>query len=168
MPADIKDAVCNFIKASTRVSRLGKGSSSILISEFLRYVVVGGVAFLADFGTLVLAQETVFKHVSGGIYVSTSLGFVVGLFVNYVLSLMFVFTQPKDRGRGRSVGAFLVFGAIGIVGLGLTEFGMWLGVSVLDWNYMFVKAFVTGVVLFWNYLGRKILIFNSKTGDAKL
>lgn len=131
------------------------------IYEFLRYCVVGGVAFLADFGTLVTTQEFFLGRYLWGVYVATVLGFFVGLAVNYVLSLLFVFTQKKDRGKGRSVGAFLVFGIIGLLGLLWTELGMWLGIELLKWNYMIVKVLITGAVLVWNYLGRKLLIFNA-------
>jgi len=134
----------------------------VLTFEFMRYAVVGGIAFVADFGTLVLSQELFLKTVANGVYIATVFGFVVGLVVNYLLSLWFVFTQAKDQGKGRSVGAFLVFGIIGLIGLGWTELGMWLGIEVVGWNYMIVKVFVTGAVLLWNYLGRKILIFNAK------
>lgn len=130
-----------------------------LLMEFLRYAVVGGLAFVADFCSLVAAQELMFENFSWGIYAATVIGFVVGLAVNYVLSILFVFTQAKDRGKGRSFGAFVVFGLIGIIGLGLTEFGMWVGVEILTLNYMVVKVVVTGAVLAWNYLGRKLLIF---------
>ena len=132
----------------------------VVIGEFLRYCVVGGIAFLTDFGTLVAAQELLLKNYSFGVYVATVLGFVVGLAVNYALSLWFVFTQKKDRGRGRSVGAFLVFGVVGILGLLWTELGMWVGVDLLGWNYMPVKVLVTGAVLVWNYIGRKVLVFS--------
>ena len=132
---------------------------SVLIGEFLRYAVVGGIAFLADFGTLVAVQELFLKGTAGGVYIATACGFVVGLAVNYALSLWFVFTQKKDRGKGRSLGAFLVFGVVGLLGLGWTELGMWVGVALLGWNYRIVKILVTGAVLVWNYLGRKILIF---------
>ena len=87
--------------------------------------------------------------------------------MNYALSLWFVFTQKKDRGKGRSFGAFIVFGLIGLLGLFWTELGMWIGIELLRWNYMIVKALVTGAVLVWNYLGRKILIFNSKSEADK-
>lgn len=133
-----------------------------VIYEFLRYAVVGGIAFLADFGALVGAQELYFSRFSCGVYAATVIGFVVGLAVNYLLSLYFVFTQKKDRGKGRSVVAFLVFGVIGLLGLGWTELGMWVGIEFLNWNYMVVKVLVTGAVLMWNYLGRKLLIFNGK------
>ena len=133
-----------------------------LLFEFLRYAVVGGIAFVADFGTLVAAQEIYLKSLPSGVYIATVLGFVVGLAVNYALSLWFVFTSEKDRGKGRSLGAFLVFGVIGLLGLVWTELGMWLGIELLHLNYMLVKVFVTGAVLAWNYLGRKILIFNGE------
>ena len=137
-------------------------SAKILAGEFLRYVIVGGIAFLADFGTLVLVQECFLKDWALGVYIATVFGFIVGLAVNYALALWFVFTQAKDKGKGRSFGAFLVFGIIGLLGLVLTEIGMWFGIEILDWNYMIVKVFVTGAVLVWNYLGRKLLIFNDK------
>ena len=125
----------------------------------MRYAVVGGVAFLVDFGTLVAAQEFLFGRLVAGVYLSTVCGFLAGLAVNYALSLLFVFTRAEDRRRGRSVGAFLVFGVIGLLGLLWTELGMWVGVAVLDWDYRLVKVFVTAAVLLWNYLGRKLIIF---------
>lgn len=134
-----------------------------LIGEFLRYAVVGGIAFVADFGTLVLSQECLLKRFEVGVYVATVIGFVAGLAVNYALSLRFVFTQRKDMGKGRSFGAFLVFGAIGLAGLAWTELGMWIGVGLLSCNYMLVKMIVTVAVLAWNYLGRKLIIFNSNS-----
>lgn len=133
-----------------------------MMGEFLRYVVVGGIAFLADFGALVGSQELFFHQYAGGVYWATVVGFVVGLAVNYFLSLLFVFTSAKDKGKGRSFGAFLIFGVVGLLGLGWTELGMWVGVACLKWNYMVVKIFVTGAVLMWNYLGRKILVFSGK------
>jgi len=130
-----------------------------LAYEFMRYAVVGGIAFLADFGTLVGTKELLFKDWPSGVYVATVFGFIIGLIVNYWLSLIFVFTAKKDQGKGRNIGAFIIFGIIGIIGLGLTELGMYIGIELLAWNYMLVKIFVTGAVLVWNYLGRKIIIF---------
>ena len=134
----------------------------VLAGEFFRYAIVGGIAFLADFGALVAVQELFLKSYDWGIYLATVFGFIIGLVVNYVLSLWFVFTQKKDQSNGRSVGAFLVFGIIGLLGLFWTEIGMWIGIGLLKWNYMIVKVLVTCAVFVWNYLGRKILIFNPK------
>ncbi len=135
-----------------------------MLKEFARYAIVGGVAFLADFGTLVLVQETALRTFEWGVYVSTVMGFLVGLAVNYVLSLKFVFTRDGDAGKGRTAGAFLAFGAIGLIGLAATELGMWVGVEILEWNYRVVKFLVTGLVLAWNYLGRRIFVFGLESG----
>ena len=138
-----------------------------LMLEFMRYAVVGGIAFLADFGTLVLFQELLFRQMQYGVYLATVFGFLAGLAVNYFLSLRFVFTRPEDKSKGRSFGAFAVFGVVGLLGLVWTECGMWIGVEFLRCNYMIVKVFVTVAVLAWNYLGRKILIFNRKEAVAE-
>lgn len=151
------------VAAGKKSGRMTKDRWVALAGEFLRYVVVGGLAFVADLGTLVLAQELLFGNFALGVYCATALGFVVGLTVNYVLSLRFVFTDEKDRGKGRTASAFLVFGLIGLLGLGWTELGMWIGVSALGGHYVPVKIVVTGAVLLWNYLGRRILIFNRES-----
>ena len=44
------------------------------VCEFLRYAIVGGMAFLADFGSLVLAQELFLRRFLCGVYVATVVG----------------------------------------------------------------------------------------------
>ena len=131
-----------------------------LAGEFIRYLFVGGTAFLVDFGTLYLTKTFLFSSLGDtGVYIATALGFIVGLIYNYILSLIFVFKSARERNKGKSVGAFVVFAIIGVIGLLLTEAGMWLGYDVLKINYLIVKIFVAAVVLIWNYGARKLLIF---------
>ncbi len=158
---------------------MNKEKIKIIFFEFLRYIVVGGIAFVVDFGSLYLSKEYLFHNLSYGIYLSTAVGFILGLIVNYVLSLKFVFTQAKDQGKGRDTKSFAIFAVIGIIGLGLTELGMYIGCDLLKpqldsslsyigslvnydlvkYGYLLVKCIVTAVVLLWNYAGRKIIIF---------
>lgn len=139
-----------------------------LIYEILRYIVVGGIAFLIDFSVLFLFEEFIFPTSSNlTIAISTAAGFCAGLAVNYILSLTFVFTSAKGTDKGKSLKDIAIFAIIGIVGLALTEIGMFSGLILLKHininffgkNYLLTKAFVTVAVLAWNYLGRKILIF---------
>jgi len=134
-----------------------------LIKEFARYLVVGGTAFLVDYGVLFVFSHFVFQSMGDiGIYLATALGFVAGLVYNYILSLLWVFQGAKARNQGKSVGAFLLFAIIGIIGLLLTEGGMYVGYQLLHIHYMIVKLFVAAVVLLWNYGARKIMIFKDE------
>lgn len=148
--------------------KLNRFFTSSLIKEFMRYVIVGGISFAADFGTLTLFEELIFKTGEPWqIFISTAAGFIVGVVVNYILSLTFVFRAEDNKNSGKSVGAFLVFALVGVVGLGITEGLMHLGVNVLRFHYMLTKIAAAGIVLVWNYLGRKILIFKGKSGEDK-
>lgn len=131
-----------------------------LIKEFLRYLVVGGTAFLVDYATLYLLSHFVFQSMGDvGVYLATAIGFIAGLTYNYILSLIWVFQGAKERQQGKSVGGFALFALIGIIGLLLTEGGMYIGFQLLQIHYMIVKLFVAAIVLLWNYGARKLLIF---------
>lgn len=130
------------------------------IFEFIRYVFVGGFSFIVDFSTLFLFKEFILpQDLQYKIYIATALGFIAGIVVNYILSIIFVFTAAKDRQKGRDIKSFIIFGVIGIIGLILTELGMYIGVQIINVNYLIVKVAVTALVLIWNYTARKIVIF---------
>lgn len=130
-----------------------------IIKEFIRYLLVGGTAFIVDFTLLYVFKTYVLYNIVAGIYISTALGFVGGLIYNYVLSLLYVFESAKENHKGKDIRSFIIFTIIGVVGLILTELGMYVGVELFAINYLIVKVFVAGVVLIWNYGIRKILIF---------
>lgn len=132
-----------------------------LIFEFLRYVLVGGIAFLVDSGVLALFRELVLRGGSSiELFICTALGFIAGLVTNYVLSLVFVFKKSENSGNAKSVGGFITFTVVGLVGLGLTELGMYIGVYIFCWHYLITKVLVAGLVIIWNYVGRKVLVFS--------
>lgn len=130
--------------------------------EFFRYVMVGGLSAAVDFAALFLLRETLLRRAALGLYAATAGGFVCGLTVNYILSITFVFHSARETGAGKSMGGFLLTALIGLVGLGLTELGMWLGTQCLGFYYLFVKVVVTGLVMIWNYLARKYFIFDRR------
>ncbi len=131
-----------------------------LVKEFARYLVVGGTAFLVDYGVLYLSKTYLFQSLGdSGVYLATALGFLAGLSYNYILSLVWVFQSAKAQNKGKTVGAFLVFAVIGAIGLLLTEGGMYVGYQLMHINYLIVKLFVAAVVLLWNYGARKVILF---------
>ena len=139
-----------------------------LLAEFLRYVVVGGVSFLADAGSMTLAKVLLFQQEEGfgvGLALCVALGFVVGLVVNYLLSCLFVFRSEDQRVLGRGLVPFLLYTAVGVIGFLLTELGMYIGVGLIGsegFRYVFVKCGVAALVLVWNYVGRKFFVYKGK------
>ena len=104
---------------------------------------------------------------------STAFGFCAGLTVNWLLSITFVFKQVSDEKQSRSKKSFAIFTIIGVIGLGITQLGMFLGVNFLpeitlfssttflgeSWTWWISKVIMTCLVLVWNYVGRKLLVF---------
>ena len=106
---------------------------------------------------------------------ATALGFCVGLAVNWILSVTFVFKHVKDEQEAKSKKSFTLFTIIGVIGLAITELGILLLVAIFPeitlfgttalfgtaWEKWVAKVIMTCIVLVWNYLGRKIFIFKS-------
>jgi putative flippase GtrA len=120
--------------------------------QLLRYGVVGGAAFLLDFGALWALTELAGLHY----LVSAALGFAVGLTVNYCLSVTWVFARRRLASRA---GELAAFAAIGVAGVGINELVMWLGTGVLGAHYLASKIAATAIVFLWNFFARKRLLF---------
>lgn len=135
--------------------------SNKTIMEFMRYVVVGGLAFIVDFIVLYLFREFVFQG-SKDIVASTisvAVGFIVSFIFNYFVSLAFVFTSKEQREKGNSTKSFVIVLLIAGIGFLLTEVFMYIGEYILDFDYKITKVIVAGIVLVWNYVARKKLVF---------
>ncbi len=129
-----------------------------LITQFVRYTIVGGIAFIVDFLTLSIIYKILLYNFHYGLFLGTAAGFIVGTIVNYCISRRFVFS--KDTSRIKNIFfEFLIYTIIGILGLLLTEVGMYIGVEVFLFNYAITKILVAGVVLLWNFLVRRFLVF---------
>ena len=133
--------------------------------ELIRYCIVGAVAAIVDLLVLSILTEYVFKGEKTGwpLTVSTASGFMAGLICNYVLSMLFVFVSKEQKEKNQKrLKTFIIFGLVGIVGLILTEILMHVGmifVSKEGFWYILLSCFVKGVVMIWNYLGRKIFVY---------
>lgn len=118
--------------------------------QFVRYFGVALIGLGFDFGTLVFLRE-----VFGVNYlVAAAAGFVAGLAVNYALSVRYVFKNSKLKSRTME---FVMFGVIGLIGLGILSLSMWVLTDLLNFHYVLSKCFATVVVYMWNFFGRKAL-----------
>lgn len=140
-----------------------------MINEFLRYLVVGGLAFLVDSLLVIVGQERLLVGIPGSLYIATGVGFLAGLAVNYWLTLRIVFRNGRKRAQEIGEGkVLLAFAFTGLIGLGMTELGMGLGTELLGIHYLLVKIGVTAVVLLWNFLARRTFLFRGKAPGSAL
>ena len=158
-----------------------KQTKKQLFWEIIRFLLVGGTATAADYLTFYLLRNyalgsylvptksfDVFSLIA-----STAMGFGVGLLVNWVLSVRFVFSVAKEKNKSELKSAFWKFTLVALVGLAITELGMHLfvfalpeirfgsvkellGLPLQEW---LAKIVMTAIVLIWNYLGRKLWVF---------
>lgn len=132
------------------------------VTEAIRFSVVGGMSFVIDFGLLVVFQEVVFEDVANGVLISTALSFTISLIIHYFLASLWVFREHQvDNTRAHAI-AGVLFVITNLVGLGINELAMWVGVAVLTIHYAIVKLVATAVVTAWNYLCQKLYIFKGK------
>ena len=124
--------------------------------QLFRYLFVGGLAFIVDYGLLYVLTEYAGMHY----IVSATLSFIAGLTVNYLISTHWIFksgTVVKNR-----AGEFVIFALIGVVGLVLNNILLYFFTDICGIHYMISKLITTALVMLWNFFGRKLILFNSK------
>ena len=122
-----------------------------LISQFMKFGIVGVIAFVIDYGFMVLRTE-----VFGVPYLtSTTVSFIISVIFNYFASMRFVFKRKDDMSRRRE---FIIFVVLSVIGLVINDVFMWLMVDFLFIDYRISKIVVTFIVAVWNFVTRKIFL----------
>ena len=122
-----------------------------LIAQLFKFGMVGGIAFLIDYGLLVFLTQVC--HVF--YLLSATISFTVALVFNFFASMRFVFRGREGVSR---VTLFVVFAVLSVIGLGLNDLIIWCGVSLLHIDYRIVKFPATAIVMVYNFITRKLLI----------
>lgn len=122
-----------------------------LIAQILKFGVVGGVAFVIDYGLLALLTEAFGVNY----LVSATVSFTASVVFNYVASMRYVFTHKKGMSRRRE---FVVFVVLSVIGLAINNLCMWAGVELVGMHYLVVKIGATFLVMVWNFVTRKIFL----------
>ncbi|MDB5180907.1 MAG: GtrA family protein [Candidatus Saccharibacteria bacterium] len=126
--------------------------SANLKVQILRGLIVAGIAFIVDFGMLVVFKEIIGLHY----LLAAALSFGLGVVVSYYLSIRWVFSNRKFANRRAE---FLIFLVICIAGLGLNLAIIAGMVQLFGIDYRFAKIVSTVVVFFWNFIARKKILY---------
>lgn len=122
-----------------------------LIAQFMKFGIVGVIAFVIDYGFMVLLTE-----VFGVPYlISTTVSFIISVIFNYFASMRFVFKRKDEMSRRRE---FIIFVVLSVIGLVINDVFMWLMVDFLFIDYRISKIVVTFIVAVWNFVTRKIFL----------
>jgi len=136
----------------------GTGERLRAFLEFLRYLVASGGALAVDVGLYQLGL-----HLGLAYPVAALLGFGAGAVVAYVASVAWVFETRSVRSRGIE---FALFVAVGVAGLLLTEFLLWLQIAHLGLPAGISKIGAAGIVFVFNFVVRKTALFRVAASRA--
>lgn len=121
-----------------------------MLLQIIKFGIVGVIAAFVDIGVLVLLKEACGVDV----LIASTVSFCVSCFVNYLLSMKFVF-KSKNQGK---VKEFIIFVLLSVGGLGLNQLILWLGVNFTDIYYLIVKLIAMIAVPIYNFITRKIFL----------
>ncbi len=131
-----------------------KGKTTNTLVQLFRYLWVGGISFIIDYISLFIFTE--YLHIN--YLISAAIAFILGLTTNYQLSTIWVFNNSRLNNKFTE---FTIFSIIGIIGLGLNEIIIYICSEYLNLYYMISKLISTAVVFFWNFMGRKYILFTN-------
>ena len=131
------------------------------LGRFARFLVVGAIGTLLDFGLLSLLKASGLPTLT-----ANTLSFSAGVANNFTWNRMWTFADVKQAGWQKQLAQFLL---VSLVGLSLnnaivlwleTPLGQLLGQP--EYGYLPAKVIATGGIVFWNYFANRYWTFNNK------
>ena len=123
--------------------------------EVVRYGIVGASGVAVDLAVLALLVE-----VAGvPLLIANVVSFSAAVASNYRLNSWWTFRSREQRSHLAGGGLFL-FAAL--VGLAISEVGLWLITTRLGLFYVWTKLALVGVVFAWNYAFNNAITFRDR------
>jgi putative flippase GtrA len=137
-----------------------KKTIKALIIQFIKFALIGGISFIVDIGLMILIKELL----GASVIIATTISYCVSVFVNYFLSIRYVFKSNGKYSKTKELSIYLL---LSLIGLAINDLIMWYaGVLVGDQYYIISKIVSTIIVTFYNFSSRKIFLEKkSKTSD---
>lgn len=123
--------------------------------QFFRYFFVMAAAFGTDFTILFTLTHYINLHYM----ISTVIGYFLGMWINYFLSVKWVF---KYRVHNSKTLEFSIFIGVGLLGMAINQGLMWVFTDILA-IYFMLSRFISAVIgYFWKFFARKYLLFRKR------
>ena len=123
--------------------------------EFIGYFLISLLALAVDLGSFSFSL----RILDFSWPLSAAIGFCAGVFLTYTLSICFVFSERKIKNN--KIAEFFIFISIGIGGLLVTQFVLWLGIELMNLHPEFTKIVAAGFTFLYNFLLRKYFLFTT-------
>ena len=128
-----------------------------LIKQILKFIVVGGSAFLIDYLLMIFLKEVI--HIN--YLVASIISFCVSVIYNYLLSIFWVFETDKSKSTTTTFTVFIVLSVIGLVINTIMMYLLVDGTKLMP--YTWAKIIATAVVMVYNFISRKIFLEKKKS-----
>lgn len=130
---------------------INKIKNNKLVKQIIKFGLVGGIAFVIDYFILIVCRE-VFNI---NVFISAATSFTISVIFNYIASVKWVFDVNQETNKNKNFILFIIFSIIGLL---LTELIMYLGVDIININYLIVKIVATAIVMIFNFITRKLFL----------
>ena len=124
---------------------------NLMLSQFIKFCVVGASGTIIDFSLTYIFKERV--HVNK--YISNSIGFISAATSNYVLNRIWSF-ENHNPAIGEQ---YTLFMGIALLGLGINNGIIFLLTKKFHFNFYLSKVVATGVVTLWNFAMNYLFTF---------
>ena len=121
-----------------------------LLMQILKFGIVGGTAFIVDYGIFTILSQFLNIHY----LIASIISFSISVIYNYILSIKWVFDVSKKQ----TTKEFAIFVILSVIGLGLNSLIMYISVDLLNIHEMISKILATAIVMVYNFITRKIFI----------
>lgn len=128
--------------------------------EVVKSLLSSGMAFIVDF-TILLILSTILNL---NYILAITIAFLAGAWVNYIISINWVFDNRILKNKYTEFGIFFL---IGSVTLGISLIIMFFFVDLLHVDLMLAKLLTTGLTFVANFAGRRLLLFRETVFQAK-
>jgi putative flippase GtrA len=132
---------------------------TVMAPKAAKYLVVGTLAFVIDFGvTWALVQHL-------PLLVANTIGFIVANVANFLLAHRWVFRAPFTRAA--IFASYLPVLGVSVVGLVINNLIVWLLVAQLALALLIGKVVAALAAFIWNFLARAKWIYNDDSNSGK-